>query len=99
MDKLSRADEVFEQTGTALPKARMGRTLRKLAHLQQEALRFSAIGGPQHDRRASLWYHQILDGRAARQGAHSEKGATEMALQVRAYNMTCVMNPAMKVPR
>ncbi|MEP4958542.1 MAG: hypothetical protein ABJQ70_07635 [Roseobacter sp.] len=61
--------------------------------------RSSAIGGPQHDRRASLGYHQILDGRAARQGAHSEKGATEMALQVRAYNMTCVMNPAMKVPR
>ncbi|MEP6267806.1 MAG: hypothetical protein ABJ139_10825 [Paracoccaceae bacterium] len=36
-----------------------------------------------------------------------KKGATEMALQVRAYNMTCVMNimgipamiAAMKVPR
>ncbi|MEP0960954.1 MAG: hypothetical protein ABJG75_03950 [Roseobacter sp.] len=34
---------MFEQTGTALPKARIERTLRKLAHLQQEALRYRSI--------------------------------------------------------
>lgn len=33
LGELDRADEVFEQTGTALPEARMERTLRKLEHL------------------------------------------------------------------
>jgi hypothetical protein len=32
------------------------------------------IGGPQHDRRASLRHHQILDGGDALQDANSEKG-------------------------
>jgi hypothetical protein len=37
------ADEVFEQTGTVLPEARMERSLRKLNHLQKEALRYRSI--------------------------------------------------------
>jgi hypothetical protein len=41
--ELDRADEVFEQTGTVLPEARMERTLRKLEHLQKEALRYRSI--------------------------------------------------------
>lgn len=40
---LDRADEVFEQTGTVLPEARMERTLRKLDHLQKEAVRYRSI--------------------------------------------------------
>src|SRR6056297_1577823 len=40
LGELDRADEVFEQTGTVLPEARMERTLRKLEHLQKEAARY-----------------------------------------------------------
>ena len=36
LGELDRADEVFEQTGTVPPEARMERTLRKLEHLQKE---------------------------------------------------------------
>jgi len=43
LDELDRADEVFEQTGTVLPEARMERTLRKLEHLQKEACRYRSI--------------------------------------------------------
>ncbi|MEP2757813.1 MAG: IS1182 family transposase [Hyphomicrobiales bacterium] len=43
LGELDRADEVFEQTGTVLPEARMERTLRKLEHLQKEALRYRSI--------------------------------------------------------
>ena len=43
LGELDRADEVFEQTGTALPEARMERTLRKLEHLQKEAARYRSI--------------------------------------------------------
>ena len=43
LDELDRADEVFEQTGTVLPEARMERTLRKLEHLQKEAARYRSI--------------------------------------------------------
>ena len=37
LGELDRADEVFEQTGTVLPEARMERTLKMLEHLQKEA--------------------------------------------------------------
>ncbi|MEM6889793.1 MAG: transposase [Pseudomonadota bacterium] len=43
LGKLDRADDVFEQTGTVLPEARMERTLRKLEHLQKEAARYRSI--------------------------------------------------------
>ncbi|MEO9517790.1 MAG: IS1182 family transposase [Paracoccaceae bacterium] len=43
LGELDRADEVFEQTGTVLPGARMERTLRKLEHLQKEAVRYRSI--------------------------------------------------------
>jgi transposase len=43
LGELDRADEVFEQTGTVLPEARMERTLRKLEHLQKEAGRYRSI--------------------------------------------------------
>ncbi len=43
LSELDRADEVFEQTGTVLPEARMERTLRKLEHLQKEAVRYRSI--------------------------------------------------------
>ena len=43
LGELDRADEVFEQTGTALPEARMERALRKLEHLQKEAARYRSI--------------------------------------------------------
>ena len=43
LGKLDRVDEVFEQTGTVLPEARMERTLRKLEHLQKEAVRYRTI--------------------------------------------------------
>jgi len=43
LGELDRADEVFEQTRTALPEARMERTLRKLEHLQKEAARYRSI--------------------------------------------------------
>ena len=43
LGELDRADEVFEQTGTVLPAARMERTLRKLEHLQKEAVRYRSI--------------------------------------------------------
>lgn len=43
LGELDRADEVFEQTGTVMPEARMERALRKLAHLQKEALRYRSI--------------------------------------------------------
>jgi len=43
LGELDRADEVFEQTGTVLPEARMERTLRKLEHLQKEACRYRSI--------------------------------------------------------
>jgi hypothetical protein len=43
LGELDRADEVFEQTGTVLPEARMERTLRKLEHLQKEAKRYRSI--------------------------------------------------------
>lgn len=43
LGELDRADEVFEQTGTVLPDARMERTLRKLEHLQKEAMRYKSI--------------------------------------------------------
>ncbi|QBY00214.1 IS1182 family transposase [Rhodophyticola sp. CCM32] len=43
LGELDRADEVFEQTGTVLPEARMERTLRKLEHLQKEARRYRSI--------------------------------------------------------
>ncbi|NOD64913.1 MULTISPECIES: IS1182 family transposase [Ruegeria] len=43
LGELDRADEVFEQTGTVLPAARMERTLRKLEHLQKEAARYRSI--------------------------------------------------------
>lgn len=43
LGELDRADEVFEQTGTVLPEARMERTLRKLEHLQKEAVRYRTI--------------------------------------------------------
>ena len=43
LSELDRADEVFEQTGTVLPEARMERTLRKLEHLQKEAARYRSI--------------------------------------------------------
>lgn len=43
LGELDRADEVFEQTGTVLPEARMERTLRKLDHLQREAVRYRSI--------------------------------------------------------
>ena len=43
LGELDRADEVFEQTGTVLPEARMERTLRKLNHLQKEAVRYRSI--------------------------------------------------------
>ena len=43
LGELDRADEVFEQTGTVLPEARMERTLRKLEHLQKEAARYRSI--------------------------------------------------------
>ncbi|MEP2424712.1 MAG: IS5/IS1182 family transposase, partial [Tateyamaria sp.] len=43
LGELDRADEVFEQTGTVLPEARMERTLRKLEHLQKEAVRYRSI--------------------------------------------------------
>ena len=35
LSELDRADEVFEKTGTALPKARIERASRKLVHLQK----------------------------------------------------------------
>ncbi|MEM6891841.1 MAG: IS1182 family transposase [Pseudomonadota bacterium] len=40
---LDRADELFEQTGTVLPEARMERTLRKLEHLRKETTRYRSI--------------------------------------------------------
>lgn len=43
LGELDRADEVFEQTGTVLPEARMERALRKLEHLQKEATRYRSI--------------------------------------------------------
>jgi transposase len=43
LGELDRADEVFEQTGTVLPEAHMERTLRKLEHLQKEAVRYRLI--------------------------------------------------------
>ena len=43
LGELDRADEVFVQTGTVLPEARMERTLRKLEHLQKEAGRYRSI--------------------------------------------------------
>ena len=43
LGELDRADEVFEQTGTVLPEARMERTLRKLEHLRKEAARYRSI--------------------------------------------------------
>mgnify|MGYP005632359651 FL=1 len=43
LGELDRADEVFKQTGTVLPEARMERTLRKLEHLQKEAVRYRSI--------------------------------------------------------
>jgi transposase len=43
LGELDRADEVFEQTGTVLPEARMESTLRKLKHMQKEAVRYRAI--------------------------------------------------------
>jgi transposase len=43
LGELDRADEVFAQTGTVLPEARMERTLRKLEHLQKEAVRYRSI--------------------------------------------------------
>ena len=43
LGELDRADEVFEQTGTVLPEARMERTLRKLQHLRKEAARYRSI--------------------------------------------------------
>jgi hypothetical protein len=43
LGELDRADEVFEQTGTVLPGARIERTLRKLEHLQKEAVRYRSI--------------------------------------------------------
>lgn len=43
LGELDRADEVFAQTGTVLPVARMERTLRKLEHLQKEARRYRLI--------------------------------------------------------
>ena len=43
LGELDRADEVFEQTGTALPEARMERALRKLEHLRKEAARYRSI--------------------------------------------------------
>jgi hypothetical protein len=57
----------------------------------QERLDKDPIGGPQHDRRTSPQYHQILDGGHAFQNANTEKVAPEMALHVLAYNMTRVM--------
>ncbi len=43
LGELDRADEVFEQTGTALPEERMDRAFRKLEHLQKEARRYRSI--------------------------------------------------------
>jgi hypothetical protein len=43
LGELDCADEVFEQTGTVLPEARMERSLRKLNHLQKEALRYRSV--------------------------------------------------------
>ena len=43
LGELDRAEEVFEQTGTVLPEARMERTLRKLEHLQKEAVYYRSI--------------------------------------------------------
>ena len=43
LSELDRADEVLEKTGTALPKARIERASRKLAHLQKEAARYKSI--------------------------------------------------------
>jgi transposase len=43
LGELDRADEVFEQTGTVMPEARMERALRKLEHLQKEAARYRSI--------------------------------------------------------
>jgi chaperonin cofactor prefoldin len=43
LSELDRADEVFEQTGTMLPEARMERALRKLEHLQKDAIRYRSI--------------------------------------------------------
>jgi len=43
LGELDRADQVFEQTGVVLPEARMERTLRKLEHLQKEAVRYRSI--------------------------------------------------------
>ncbi len=43
LGELDRADEVFEQTGTVLPEARIEQTLRKLEHLRKEAARYRSI--------------------------------------------------------
>ncbi len=43
LSELDRADEVFHQTGTVLPEARMERALRKLEHLRKEAARYRSI--------------------------------------------------------
>ena len=43
LGELDRADEVFEQTGTVMPEARMERALSKLEHLHKEAARYRSI--------------------------------------------------------
>ncbi len=43
LGELDHADEVFEQTGTVMPEARMERALRKLEHLQKEAIHNRSI--------------------------------------------------------
>jgi hypothetical protein len=43
LGELDRAEAFFKQTGTVLPEARMERTLRKLEHLQKEAVRYRSI--------------------------------------------------------
>ncbi|MDP5215890.1 IS1182 family transposase [Ruegeria sp. 2205SS24-7] len=43
LGELDRADDVFEQTGTVLPGARIERALRKLEHLRKEAARYRSI--------------------------------------------------------
>ncbi|KMW59887.1 Mobile element protein [Candidatus Rhodobacter oscarellae] len=43
LGELDRADEVYEQTGTVMPEARMERALCKVQHLQKEAARYRSI--------------------------------------------------------
>ncbi|MBN9277118.1 MAG: transposase, partial [Hyphomicrobium sp.] len=42
--ELDRADEVLSQTGMTMPKARIARTIKKLAHYKKEAETLRAIG-------------------------------------------------------